>query len=208
MDRRELLGVALIGSAVSWVGCEQKKEYSKKEAPEESKPEPAVTGKAAINRMFPTARLWSRDIQLLKLNSILLPEYAHADGKVGGWQAVFAAPSMAKARTYRWSNQDIGNKIKEGVYSGVVDDWAGPSPSSTPFSLQNLVKDTDEIWRIVAEKKAKFIADNPKLPVVYEVAVVSGVPGLCWQVLFGESLMKTKLRVIVDAVNGRVVKDK
>lgn len=167
---------------------------------------PPKSGKEALYQIFPTARSWARDLQVLRIKSILLPEYAHVDGKVGGWEVTFASPSLAKTRSYRWSCKDVGTQIREGIFAGYIEDWAGPKPGAMPFAPQSLVKDSVDSWQIALKKEAKFAKENPNLYVFYECGSTVGLPNLTWQVVWCESMAKTLRRVFVDVNTGEVLR--
>lgn len=197
LRRREML---LLGLATVLGGCASESKKAVAEAPKEDEP---LTGKSAMYRTFPTARQWARDILVLNTSSILLTEYPQKDGTVGGWEITFASPSLRKKRKYRWSNKEIGQNVRQGIFAGLPEDWDGPKGTDQPFSIASVIKDTDEAYKIAVEKQKEFLKKNPDVPVTFELGVKQGVAGLCWAVDFGG---KGFTVVYVDVATGKTIK--
>src|SRR3990172_8492663 len=69
----------------------------KKEPP---KPPEPVTGLSAFYEMYKPARTWAKDLEGVKLTSANLPDVTSTPGKAGGWQAMFASPSLRESRSF------------------------------------------------------------------------------------------------------------
>lgn len=193
-------------SSLLLAGCSSSEKPTEPAKPAEPKVSEPLTGKEAIYRMIPTVRQWSREVQLIRLNNLLLPEYKQVEGRAGGWQGVFFSPATNKTRAYRYSNQDVGTQIREGIFAGFINDWGGPTQSDMPFAPQSVVVDTNDIWKTVVEKEAAFLKQYPDLNVIYELGGSSVVPGITWQVYFGETTQKYRLRLFISPADGKVIK--
>src|SRR5207302_1970274 len=65
-------------------------------------PEP-VPAKTAFWPMYTSARTWTTDFVILKVESKDVPGFKNENGKAAMWQATFASPSRQEYRTYTYA---------------------------------------------------------------------------------------------------------
>src|ERR1700683_2498540 len=95
------LVTAIVSASVLLVsGCSEAPQQAEKK--EIAPPQP-VKGRFALYQMFNSARGWSSDVQVLRLNSIDLPEVKRERGKAAAWQAYFVSAQLGRARSYTYS---------------------------------------------------------------------------------------------------------
>ncbi|HUA19607.1 MAG TPA: hypothetical protein VMB25_12745 [Bryobacteraceae bacterium] len=176
------------------------------EAPKETGKAPvkapeALTGRQAFQRIYPQARVWATDAQLLQLTSVNLTQVKSENGKAGVWQAILVSPSRAKARTYTYSSVDEEPSLHEGVFPGMEEDYS-PHGASTPFAIAALKVDSDQALETASKKSQEYIKKNPAKPVVFLLEQTRKFPDPAWRVIWGESVGTSDYSVFVDASSG------
>lgn len=183
----------LLTAAFALCGCDD--EPVKK--PAQPKTPDAETGRFALQKMIPTARLWSPDAQPIQLISSATSDSNGHDGKSAYWRTVFASPGRRKSEPFTWSGSN-------GVDHGVEDIYNPGNRSTQSWDLNFLKIDTDKAFEVAQEHGGKALLEkDPKLPVMYLLDFDSGAGELRWHVIYGGDVNSAKLTVIVDASSGR-----
>jgi len=184
----------LLTAAFALCGCDD--EPARKPAPKALE---AETGRFALQKMIPTARLWSPDAQPVLLSSSTTSDSNGHDGKSAYWRTVFASPARRKSEPFTWSGSS-------GVDHGVEDIYNPGNRSTQSWDLNFLKIDTDKAFEIAQEHGGKQLLDkDPKLPVMYLLDFDSAAGQLRWHVIYGGDVSSAKLSVIVDASSGRFI---
>ena len=185
----------LMIAALSLAGCED--EQPKK--PAQPKTLEAETGRFALQKMLPTARLWSPDAQPVQLSSSTTSESKGHDGKSAYWRSVFASAGRSKSEPFTWSGAS-------GVDHGVEDIYNPGNRSTQSWDLNYLKVDTDKAFEVAQEHGGKELLEkNPKTAVTYLLDFDSMANQLRWHVMYSGDTASAKLTVIVDASSGRFV---
>lgn len=170
-------------------------------AKEPAKAPVALTGRQAFQRIYPQARGWAPDVQLLQLTSVNLTQVKSENGKAGAWQAILVSPSRAKARTYTYSSVEEEPSLHEGVFPGMEEDYS-PHGASTPFEIAALKVDSDQALETASQKSQEYIKKNPTKPVMFLLEQTRKFPDPAWRVIWGESVGTSDYSVFVDASTG------
>lgn len=185
----------LLTAALILCGCDDEPPSK----PATPKPPQAETGRFALQKMIPTARLWSPDAQPVQLVSNTTSESNGHDGKSAFWRTVFASPARRKSEPFTWSST-------EGVDHGVEDMYNPSNRSTQSWDLNFLKIDTDTAFQTAQEHGGKQLLEkDPKLPVMYMLDFDSAANQLRWHVIYGGTTSSAKLTVIVDASSGRFI---
>lgn len=158
------------------------------------------TGRFALQKMIPAARLWSPDAQPVQLESVTTSESNGHEGKSGNWRAVFGSVSRRKAEPFMWSGMaDASRKVDHGV----EDTFNPNNRSMSPWDLNFLKVDTDKALEVAQEHGGKQLLEkDPKLPIMYMLEWNAQSNQLIWHVIYGGSASNAKLAVLVDATTG------
>jgi hypothetical protein len=168
----------------------------------EKKPAEPVTGRYALYQMYPNARGWAADIQVLRLNSIHLPEVKAEPGKAAAWQVTFVSPGTSRARSYTYSVIEAQGNLYKGVFAGLEEGWSGPRGQLKPFLLAAVKKDSDEAYQTALKKGAAYDAKNPGKTISFLLELTSRFPDPAWRVIWGESAGTSNFSIFVDASTG------
>ena len=176
-------------------------------------PKPAVkeaqyeTARAAFQKMFLAARLWSPDVRPFRLQSQFTADAPTAEGKAGLWRASFASPSRKMMKLFAWSGLVGPDAPEQGISFSAEDSWSLSNSSTQPFELAFLKVDSDKAYE-VAQKNGgeKITKKDPKQPVIFLLSWDASKNQLVWHVLYGESPTEAKLRIAVDATSGNFIR--
>lgn len=186
------IGLTLLFAAtLAFCGCEEEP------AKPVNQPKAAQlqTGRFALQKMLPAARLWSPDAQPVQMNSGTNSQSNGHDGQAAFWRAVFASPARSKAEPFSWD-------ANSGVDHGVEDVYNPGNRSMQAWDLNFLKVDTDAAFTVAQEHGGKELLEkDPKLPVIYQLNFDSGQ--LRWHVIYGGDINSAKLGVVVDASTGK-----
>jgi len=166
------------------------------------KPQEALTGRQAFQRMYPQARGWAPDAQPLQIRSLKLAQVQAGDGKAGVWQVIFVSPSLGKAKTYTWSAVEGDGNLHEGVFGGLQEDYT-PRADSSPFQISAIKVDSDEAYATAAKESADYIKKNPNKPVMFLMELGKRFPDVTWRVIWGDSVGTSDYSVFVDGSTGK-----
>ena len=186
-------------------GCSSSPQPAEK--PAAAKPEPpkteVLTGRAAFQKLFVTARSWAPDAQPFRLESEAVQQASGIEGKAGVWRGYFASPSKRAAKPYIWSGISGPDAPERGVSPGTEDTFNPSNTSTRPFDFAFLKGDSDGAFEVAQEHGGKKLVDaNPQQPIKYVLLWNPSTNELLWHVIYGTSEMDAKLRVAVDASTG------
>lgn len=194
------IGCAICLALTGCSGTPNKPQTAKKA--EEAPPEP-VSGREALYKMFMAARSWSTDIEILRLNSINLPEVKAVPGKAAAWQVVFVSPGKAKARTWTFSVIEGEGNLHKGTFAGLEESWSGPRGATKPLIIQAVKTDSDEAYKTALTKAAEYEKKNPGKTISVILESTKKHPNPAWRVVWGESVTTSNFSVLVDASTGQ-----
>jgi hypothetical protein len=164
-------------------------------------PAEPVKGRFALYQMFNSARGWAPDVQVLRLNSIDLPEVKRERGKAAAWQAYFTSAQLGRARSYTYSVVEAEGNLHKGVFAGPEEAGAGPRGGS-PFLIAALKTDSDEVYQTALKKSAEYEKKYPDKPISFLLQKTDQFPDPAWRVIWGESVGTSNYSVFVDATLG------
>jgi hypothetical protein len=202
MTKRPILPfLVLLGLALA--GCEESTPNKSQTPSPEKKATELQTGRFALQRMLPVARLWAADAKPIQLQSSTSSDSNGHDGKASYWRAVFGSASRGKSEPFSWS----GDPESRGVDHGTEDAFNPNNRSTQAWDLAFLKVDTDKAFEVAQEHGGKQLLDkDPKLPVMYFLGWNATSNELAWFVIYGGSTSNAKLTVLVDASTGRYVR--
>jgi len=173
----------------------------------EAKPEPpkaeVLTGRAAFQMLFVTARSWAPDAQPFRLESEAVKQAPGTDGKAGVWRGYFASASKGALKPYIWSGVSGTDAPERGISPGTEDTFNPSNTSTRPFDIAFLKTDSDKAFEVAQAHGGKKLVDaDPRQPVKYTLVWNPISNELLWRVIYGTSEMDAKLRIAVDASTG------
>lgn len=196
-----------IGCAIclALAGCSETPTKTAATKKAEEKPPEPVTGRDALYKMFSAARAWSADVQVLKLNSINLPEVKAVPGKAAAWQVTFISPAKGRARSWTYSVVEGEGNLHKGVFAGLEEPWSGPRGVTKPMIIQAVQTDTDQAYKTALEKGAAYDKKNPGKTISFILEAGNKHPNPTWRVVWGESVSTSNFSILVDASTGLYV---
>lgn len=187
--------------------AEAKKGAEAKAAAAEAKAPELLTGRAAFQKLFATARMWAPDAKPFRLQSQTARSALGADGKAGVWRGSFASTAKRAVKPYVWSGITAEDAPGRGVNPGVEDTFNPSNSSTQPFDFGFLKVDSDKAFEAAQQHGGKKILDKtPDQPVTYILDWNPATNELMWHVIYGTSAADAKLRVAVDATTGDSVR--
>lgn len=199
----KVLLLSACGLTFLLVGCsEQPQAAAKNDAvKKEEKTAPPLSGQSALYRMYQVARAWAPDAQVLKMNSMHLPEIDAERGKAGAWQATFTSAAQSAARSYTNSVAEEEGNLHKGVFPGQPESWSGPAEKS--FLIAAVKTDTDAAYKTALEHAGDYDTKNPKQTISFLLEKQPKYPDPVWRVIWGESVGTSGLSVLIDATTGK-----
>lgn len=193
-----------LASVVFFAGCsDNSSEQKTQTAPAASEFE---TGRFALQKMLPAARLWGRDAQPISLQSEVLKGNDGHDGKSGFWRSNFASVSGQKAKSFSWSGLSGPDAPARGIDHGSEQPYNPSNRSMQSFDLNFLKSDSDEAFKIAQAHGGKELLEkDPKQPVMYMLGWDPQSNSLRWRVIYGSNAFSGKLVVVVDATTGEFI---
>ena len=135
-----------------WVSCSEPPKPVAQKEPE--KPAEPASGQSALYKMYQVARAaWSADAQVLKLNSIHLPDVPAEAGKAGAWQATFTSANLGKTRTYTYSVEEQEGNLHKGVFSLGEEPWSGRQGVNTAFDIRAVSIDSVAAYKTATKRR-------------------------------------------------------
>jgi hypothetical protein len=160
------------------------------------------SGRFALQKMIPAARMWAPDAQPVMLQSEVLKNTDGRDGKAGFWRSTFASPGRQKVEPFMWSGASTPDSPK-GVNHGTEDTYSSANRSMRTFDLNFLKVDTDKAFAVAQEHGGKQLMEkDPKQTVRYLLDCDATSSQLRWHVIYGSSESTSQLTVLVDASSG------
>jgi hypothetical protein len=196
----------LILLAVSWlVGCSSTP-TKPAEAPKPQGPE-LITGRAAFQKLYVSAKGWQRDAQPYRLESMVNSDSNGRGGKSAIWRAGFASPSTRGSKPFTWSGTDAKDAPPRDMNPGPEDTYNPSNASTIVFDIGFLKTDSDNAFD-VAQKHGgdKILEKAPDTPVLYILEWNRVESMLVWHVIYGTSRDEFKLKVAVNATTGEYVR--
>lgn len=191
--------IVLLLMAVCLAGCEDSNKASN--TPAQKKTNEFETGRFALQKMLPSARLWASDAEPIELESTPTSQDNGQGGKSASWRTVFGSRSRGKSEPFTWSGMaDAERKIDHGV-----EDTFNPNNRSTqPFDLNFLKIDTDQAYDVAQKHGGKEVTEkDPKTQVTYLLQWNAQAGELEWHVMYADH---TRLTVLVDASTARYLR--
>jgi hypothetical protein len=185
-----------------WTACSEPAKPVVKKEPE--KPAEPISGESALFKMYQTARAsWSPDAQVLKLNSIHVPEVAETPGKTGAWQATFTSANLGKSRTYTYSVVEQEGNMHKGVYGIGDEPWSGHSGVNTAFDIRAASIDSTTAYKTADEQAKDYDQKHPGMPISFLLEQTPQFPTPAWRVIWGDSVGTSSFSIYVDASQGK-----
>ena len=200
--KRFLLAIAL---AAVLTGCSSGPQLAPKDADPKAEPPKTdlLTGRAAFQKLFVTARSWAPDAQPFRLESESVKQAPGEDGKAGLWRGSFASASKRALKPYMWSGISGLDAPARGISPGTEDTFNPANVSTQPFDLAFLKIDSDQAFAVAqAHGGKKLLESDPQQPIKYLLGWNPRSNHLVWHVIYGSSEMDSKLRVGVVASTG------
>ncbi len=166
------------------------------------KPPEVLTGRQALQRMYPQARGWAPDAQPLQISSLNLAQVKAGPGQAAVWQVIFVSLSRAKAKTYTYSAVEADGNLHQGVFGGLQEDYT-PRGDASPFPMAAIKVDSDEAYQTAAENSADYIKKNPGKPVIFLMELGKRFADVTWRVIWGNSVGTSDYSVFVDGTTGK-----
>ena len=166
-----------------------------------------LTGRAALQKMYISARGWAGDVQLFRLQSQFTADAPTSEGKAGLWRASFASPSKRMMKLFVWSGLVGPDTPEQGVTFSSEDTWNPTNSSTRIFDLGFLKIDSDTAYE-VAQKHGgeKLTAKDLRQPVFFLLDWDTQKSELVWHVIYGNSEDEAKLRIVVNASSGEFLR--
>jgi hypothetical protein len=165
------------------------------------------TGRAALQKMYISARGWAGDAQLFRLQSQFTPDAPTSEGKAGLWRGSFASPSKRSMKMFVWSGLVGPDAPEQGVSFSAEDTWNPNNSSTRVFDLGFLKIDSDKAYEIAQKHGGeKLTAKDPKQPVLFALDWDAQKNQLVWHVIYGNSPDEAKLRVAINATSGEFLR--
>lgn len=159
-----------------------------------------ITGRAAFQKLYVTARGWSPDAQPFVVESGTTKDAPGHDGKAAIWRAGFASPGRHMQERFQWSGA-VGPDVPEaGVSHGTEDTYSTTNSSTQVFDTSRIQIDSDTAFN-VAQKHGgdKLLKATPDIPVTYRLQWDPRKGELYWRVAYGRSSDNPELAVDVNA---------
>ena len=195
--KRTYLAIAGLPLLVVLAGCsEGSKPAAVQKEPE--KPPELVAGQRALQQMYITARGWSRDARLLRLEDADLKDVKPAGGKAAAWECTFVDEPRRKARRFTYS-------AAKGVSSIAEEPWA-PGVKNWVFPIQDAQTDSVAAYELAMKKGAEIAQKNPGKPVRCTLEWPKRLTAPVWRVYWGDSVETSAGTILVNAKNGEYLK--
>lgn len=200
---KRLIAPACLLLGLLLIGCDESKPNAGQSETPQKKAAETQTGRFALQKMLPVARLWAADAKPIQLESSTSSESNGQDGKSSYWRAVMGSASRGKSEPFSWS----GSPDSGGVDHGTEDTFNPNNRSSQTWDLAFLKVDTDKAFEVAQGHGGKELLEkDPKMPIKYFLGWNAQSSELDWFVIYGGSTSNAKLTVLVDASTGRFVR--
>ncbi len=172
----------------------------KKEPP---KPLEPATGLSALFKMYQVARSWAPDVQVLKMQSMLVSEMPNvARGRAAAWEATFVSAQKSQAKSFTYSVVEELPTLHKGVFAGLDEGWSGPRGVDTPFLMAAVKIDTETAYKTALEHAEEYEKKYPGKIITWQLEKNNKYPDPVWRVIWGESLNTSNFSIYIDASTG------
>jgi hypothetical protein len=181
------------------------KPVAKKEPPKPAEP---VTGLKAFFQMYSAARPWAADLTPIYCQSYELKDVPYADGKYPVWRCTFISERNRLMKTYTYAVVEADGGIHKGIFGNNEERYSGPRGTNSPFPMQALKKDTDEVLKTALATKdaTAYVKKNPDKPIFFLLEKTKELQNPAWRVVWGSSISTSNFSIYVDASTGDYVK--
>ncbi len=202
-----VLSVLLIALALTGCQSGQQPPNGHQSSGKTPKPPESETGRQAFQKLYPTARMWAADARPFRLSSQSSQEANGKNGKSAIWRCGFASATRQTIKLYMWSGTNETDAPARGI-SDTTEDTYNPRNSATqPFDIVFLKIDSDQAFDVAQQHGGgKLLKANPNMPVLYVLDWNTKTNQLVWHVMYGGTGLDTKLRVAVDASDGKYLR--
>ena len=189
---------------VSMTGCTSPPSQPAQTEKPQPKPPEFLTGRAAFQKLFVTARGWARDAQPYRIESVVTADSKGKEGKSAVWRASFGSPLQRGVKAYTWSGEVSSDR---GINPGTEDTYSPSNTSTQIFDVAFLKVDSDQALE-TAQKHGgeKLLAKETDTPVLYILDWSRPTNELIWHVIYGNNRDDYKLRVAVNASSGDFIR--
>lgn len=203
MKTKNILSILIAVAAFAMSACTSEEPAAK---PQPQPPE-IITGRAALQKVFISARGWQADVQPYRLTSQATSDANGHDGVADVWLGSFASPSAGLIKTFAWSGTNVSDAPSRGVTPGTQDGYSASNSSTKVFNVGFTKIDSDQAFQ-VAQKHGgdKILTEDPKLPVIYVLDWSTSTNKLIWHVIYGADRNAAKLAISVDATSGDFIR--
>ncbi len=178
-----------------------KKEAAAKKEPEKVEPVGALK---AFYQVYPMARQWSSDIEVLTVSEIRMASVKAEPGLAPAWKVTFVSPSKQRQRDFIYSVVKAEG-LEKGNQMGRDDGYSQRGQQRT-FRTQALKIDSPAAYKTALEKGAEYAKKNPDKPITFLLESTTQLQNPAWRVIWGESVTTSNFSIYVDASSGEYVK--
>ncbi len=207
MKMRTYLMLAVLALLALLTACTSQPSSTGPAAKPAPKPAEANSGREAMQRLYVQARGWTPDAKPVRLESTATSDATGQGGKAAVWRAYFASEARRAIKWYLWSGSAAEGAPDRGLTAGVEDTWSSSNSSTRPFELGFLKTDSEQAFSVAQEHGGeKLTKADPKQPVQYVLDWNPRENDLIWHVIYGTNPMEAKLRVAVNATDGKFIR--
>ncbi len=175
---------------------------AKEEAPAPVEP---VTAKTALWPMYMSARSWTTDFLILKMEPKEVPGFKNEGGKAAMWEATFASPGRHEYRVYSYAIAAHPPDIYKGVVVGRALPWGGATRDVMPVNLSEFNVDSDVAFKAATTEGAAWLKKNPdKKLAEFALGNAYRFGDPVWLMKWGDK--KSGYVAFVDANHGNLIK--
>jgi hypothetical protein len=155
--------------------------------------------------MYTSARKWTTDFVILKLESKEVQGFKNEDGKAAMWEATFASPSLHEYRVYSYAIAAQPPDIYKGVVVGRGMPWGGATRDVMPIQLSDFNVDSDAAYKSAAADAGLWLKKNPdKKLAEFTLGNAYRFQAPVWYLKWGDK--KSGYITFVNANTGKVLK--
>jgi len=166
-----------------------------------------LTGRAAFQQTYVSARGWATDAKPYLEESQPTKEVTGSDGKSAVWTARFGSASRGLTKSYTWSGSSASDAPTRGVMGSAEDSFSAGNSSTRTFDLGFLKVDSNDAIEVAQKHGGKKLLDkDPSMPIYYRLRWDASNNGLVWNVMYGATGSGSKLNVQLDASTGQFIR--
>lgn len=168
-------------------------------------PVETVTAKTALWHIYDSARHWTTDFVILKVEPKEIAGFKNEAGKAAMWEATLASPSRHESRIYSYSIADKPPDIFKGVLAGHTMPWTGETRNIMMVQLSDFQVDSDAAYSAAATDASAFLKKYPNAKLSsFELGNAYRFQAPIWYLQWGDK--KLGYAVFVDATSGKPLK--